>query len=100
MKADIEHDEYPDCCRCCGAVFPTRDGQEPTTYCDQCAHILVEELRAFKRGVTKWLADRQLIRYGWHATKNMHGYFFCGPDQLSQWAGETMEEALQKLGRR
>jgi len=82
MRADIEHDDNQDCCRCCGAVFPTR----------------LEKLQAFKRGVTIWLADRCRIRCEWNNEKNQYVYFVYGADGLAKSGGATMEEALQKLG--
>lgn len=41
--ADPENDSET-CCKSCGDEYALRDGQEPTKYCDQCAHKIVERL--------------------------------------------------------
>ena len=39
-----EEDE-PTRCRKCGSHYNLRDGEDPTPYCDWCAHKVVDELR-------------------------------------------------------
>ena len=43
LDPDPENDSET-CCKSCGDEYELRDGEEPTKYCDHCAHKIVERL--------------------------------------------------------
>lgn len=42
LLGQVEGDQEHECQRC-HELYMLRDGEEPTKYCDQCAHEIVEE---------------------------------------------------------
>ncbi len=40
---NTKQSETPECKKC-GQFYALREGQDPTTYCDECAHVVIEEL--------------------------------------------------------
>ena len=49
---DPENDSET-CCKSCGEEYALRDGEEPTKYCDHCAHKVVERLELELAALTK-----------------------------------------------
>jgi len=60
---EAEEDE-PTRCRKCGSHYNLRDGEDPTPYCDWCAHKVVDELTAkladAERDVALGVIERKL----------------------------------------
>jgi hypothetical protein len=60
ISEETEEDE-PTRCRKCGSHYNLRAGEDPTLYCDWCAHGVVEELAAKLASAERDAADARIL---------------------------------------
>jgi hypothetical protein len=89
-------------CERCGEDYELRYGNEPTPYCDPCAHAVVCELRQQLAEAKEMLSTacsyltetHKDFHWGWSEPHHCYGYF-----RLGGWVGTEIIDVLRSAVR-